>query len=330
MTAATTSRSLDPRPFAAAAYVEPVGRADELAALRGEIRNELRTLRNAIGRIGQSADAALEIAALRELVEQVLPQPSTRGGHARALRKMGVEGPSAARILRQLRDIPSDTAPSDALEHAIAKSFRVTAWPTVGTTPVLVALIGPSGVGKTTTCAKLAAHAVRDGRSVTLVACDGFRVAGTRQLERYAELMGVPFVTATNAEELARVTSSARADVVIVDTAGTRERPEERSIAQRIGKAAPAGRSRHVLLAVPAAIRARDASFVASSFATSAATALCITKLDETNCPAGILHMTAATGLPIAVLCNGPRVPEDITQATHGRIVSAIVQKRMP
>ena len=188
MTAATSTHRSDPRPFAAAVYGDPaLTRSDELAALRGELKNELRVLRTAIGRI-QSSEAAAEISALRELIEQALPEPPARGAASRRLRQIGVEGPCAARLLRQLRE-RKDGDPEQQLDDALSDAFGVAPWPIDGE-PSLVVLVGPSGVGKTTTCAKLAANAVRDGRTVTLVACDGYRVGGTRQLERYAELLG--------------------------------------------------------------------------------------------------------------------------------------------
>jgi flagellar biosynthesis protein FlhF len=136
--------------------------------------------------------------------------------------------------------------------------------------------------------------------------------------------MGADFAVATNAAEAARVLDHARADLVLVDTAGHAD-PAEDGVERWLGSATMPGRERHVLLGVPAALRAEDARRVATAFAVSRPSALCITKLDDTRTPAGIVHASTASRLPIAVVCNGPRVPEDVAPATSAVLLEALV-----
>jgi flagellar biosynthesis protein FlhF len=192
----------------------------------------------------------------------------------------------------------------------------------------MIALVGPSGVGKTTTAAKLAAKARMAGKSVTLVACDTYRVGGTAQLSQYAKLMGAECVTAKTSEELRAIIDSSPSDVVIVDTSGRPPTPDGVEIAvapQR--KGTPRTRSRHVLLCVPASIRANDAARVARRFGTLSPTSIVVTKLDETETPAGLAHAAFAAKLPVSVLCNGQRVPEDIAPATTVAVVDFVAPK---
>ena len=79
---------------------------------------------------------------------------------------------------------------------------------------------------------------------------------------------------------------------------------------------------------MPAATRAVDATRIVKSFAATAPTALAITKLDETDTPSGLVHAAFAAKLPLSVLCAGQRVPEDITAATMGGVLDAVVAKR--
>jgi flagellar biosynthesis protein FlhF len=182
----------------------------------------------------------------------------------------------------------------------------------------MIALIGPAGVGKTTTAAKLAARARMACRTVTLVGCDTFRVGAVEQLSRYADLMGASFVTARTADELQRAIDEATTDVVIVDTAGRHPTADgvEIALARTDEPARPSARARNVLLCAPASIRASDAARLAKRYGNLGPTGLCITKLDETDSPSGLVHAGWAAKLSVAVLCHGPRVPEDIAPAT--------------
>jgi len=86
----------------------------------------------------------------------------------------------------------------------------------------VAAFVGPTGVGKTTTIAKVAAHAaLRHGRTVALVAADTYRIAGVEQIRTYADLLGVPWSMAKTRTELQRALERHRdADLVLLDTAG--------------------------------------------------------------------------------------------------------------
>jgi flagellar biosynthesis protein FlhF len=193
----------------------------------------------------------------------------------------------------------------------------------------LLGLVGPAGVGKTTTAAKIAARARMAKKSVALVSCDSFRVGAMDQLGKYAHLMGARFHTATTRSELLAIVRSEDADVVIIDTSGRAVEPG--STEALLGASelrAAGGRKTGVLLCVPAALRAADATRVRRDFASSKPSALVVTKLDETDTPAGILHAWFAARLPVSACCTGQRVPEDLTPATPGLIGFSLVPDR--
>jgi flagellar biosynthesis protein FlhF len=141
------------------------------------------------------------------------------------------------------------------------------------------------------------------------------------QLGRYAELMDVRFHSATSQEELLEILAREDADVVIVDTSGRPVDPDATEAILgapevRVGTSPRTKRQVEVLLCVPAALRAADAARVHRDFAAVQPTALIVTKLDETEAPAGIVHAAFATRLPVSSLSIGQRVPEDIEPAT--------------
>ena len=88
--------------------------------------------------------------------------------------------------------------------------------------------------------------------------------------------------------------------------------------------------TRHVLLCLPAALRAQDATATVRAFAALEPTALVVTKLDETSTPSGLVHGTIASQLPVSVLCAGQSVPEHIAQATMTAILDQVMPRPAP
>lgn len=301
----------------------------------GPIRDEIRQLRErllspSIPVVPPSVLA--ELAMMRDAVEQLTPTPKKTDRLSAMLRARGIEGSAATQMQKSLRDKASDDAPAlDVLRDAIAEVVRVAAWPLANEGRRVIALVGPTGVGKTTTAAKLAAHARRDGRSVSLVACDLHRVGAVDQIRRYAELIGARFFTARDRIELLRAIEAAGTDVVIVDTAGRAPRMdglESTLTADNFSKHPETkGYARHVLLCVPASMRAGDAARVVRSYGPLTPTAIAITKIDETETPAGIVHAAAAAKRPVSVLCFGQRVPEDIAPATSAAVLDHVAPR---
>ena len=324
-------------PFALGAYTAQGAQENApgaLDVLRGEVRVEMRAMRNTIARLA-SRDMSAQLHELQSALEDLKSKaPQSKGARAIAsmLDDAGIEGPAAARMKRAMaktmRDVKYVTLVAgalmaDAWNDALRELIQVAPWPVASReSNNVIVLIGSSGVGKTTTSAKLAARFLAEGRDVTLVACDHFRVGAAHQLGRYAELMGAGFAKATNDVEMDRVVNANPKSIVIIDTAGCL--PADATLA-KLG--ARTSRNVTTLLCVPACIRARDAAFAARSFAPSGPTAICITKIDETESPAGLVHARVAASLPISILCNGPRVPEDIASATNAAIIDALGRK---
>jgi flagellar biosynthesis protein FlhF len=307
------------------------GIGDELLRLRAELRGEARALRSLLARSRVPAELLAEIATLRAAVEELLAARKAKRGDSigAAIGARGIEGPAAAALTRLAKG--KRGTPQRCLRDALRSFVRTAPWPPALAQRggrVLVGLVGPAGVGKTTTAAKLAARARMANKAVALVSCDGFRVGAIDQLGRYAELMGASFHSASSQEDLVDVLSREKADVVVVDTSGrpvaptateaVLGAPEIRREAARIFDAI------EVLLCVPASLRAADAARVNQQFAVVQPTALAVTKLDETDAPAGIAHAAFATRLPITTTCSGQRVPEDIAPATDDALAEQL------
>jgi flagellar biosynthesis protein FlhF len=187
----------------------------------------------------------------------------------------------------------------------------------------LIACVGPTGLGKTTTLAKLAARAVLQlGRSVRVVSLDNFRVGAVEQWRRYAELIGFSFDVANNPGAFHRVAHHHTEDILLVDTAGRAVGDQHSTLAGCV--AGLRDMSHEVLLVLPAWLRARDAERVASTYAAPKITGVVITKLDETDQVGGVMHASIGSDVPVSYLCNGARVPEDIHDAAMDQVLDAI------
>jgi hypothetical protein len=302
----------------------------EISALRAELRGEARALRSQIARPKVPSELLAEIATLRAAVAELLAAPKTdgAGGIEKLVRARGIEGAAAAALIRVAESddaIAEGNGTIGRLRSAAEALVETSPWPPAlmkaGT--VLIALVGPAGVGKTTTAAKLAARALMAKKTVALVSCDSFRVGAMDQLAGYADLLEARFHAATNQDELLEVLAHETADVVIVDTSGRAvdvDATEAVLGAPDVRSALATDRQVEVLLCVPASLRATDATRVHRDFAIVTPTALAVTKLDETDTPAGILHAAFATKLPVSTFCAGQRVPEDIAPATTAAV----------
>lgn len=317
----------------------PLGREDgeriDFTAIRTEVQREMRSLRGLIvQRAPEPHDDRALLAEIAELKEELRLSaelgPESSNPASRKLAMMGIERPAAKAILKTTKELEEAGAGGDALSRAIAATVRSAPWPITEVGRSLVCLVGPSGVGKTTTAAKLAARAIIDfDKTVLFVTCDAFRVGAIVQAERYANLLGAEFRAVTTRAELEQTIAASTADVVLVDTAG--RGPEERAGVESVlaSLRLPSARgatppSREVLLCLAASSRDVDARQAAKFFSGCAPSALVVTKVDETSLPSGMVHAAIATRLPIAAFTTGQRVPEDIEAAS-----AAVVNKHL-
>jgi flagellar biosynthesis protein FlhF len=185
----------------------------------------------------------------------------------------------------------------------------------------IMAVVGPTGAGKTTTIAKLAArwcmhHGSQD---LALVSTDGYRIGAREQLMTYARILGVPMYAANSGMELARALERLKSKkLVLIDTAGMGPRDvrlTEQLAALQLG----AARAR-VMLALPAQGEGHALEEIVQAFARLAPSACILTKVDEAASLGAVISTTLRHKLKIAYVCDGQRVPEDLHAAHQKRV----------
>lgn len=192
-----------------------------------------------------------------------------------------------------------------------------------------VALIGATGVGKTTTIAKLAAQfTFQAGKRVSLVSLDNYRIAAAEQLRTYAEIMGLEIDIVFGREEFDQVLSERRqSDLVLIDTAG-RSPANARQIYQ-LREVFSAHPPDEVHLVVAASTKADDVRMLLENFAPLSYDHLIVSKLDETHSLGGLYNLVRQCPLPISYFTVGQSVPEDIRTASLSFVRSWIEQGRI-
>ncbi|MBM7559043.1 flagellar biosynthesis protein FlhF [Marinitoga litoralis] len=172
-----------------------------------------------------------------------------------------------------------------------------------------VMLIGPTGVGKTTTLAKLAA--INKSKKIAIATIDLYRIAATEQLKTYAEIMDIPAsICYTPTELKTTVESLKNFDVLLIDTAG-RSHKDDMHIGE-LKMYIDASKPDFIFLTLPANMRLKDMIDVYNKFSICKPTHLIITKLDETSSYGQIPSIVNISKLPLSYITTGQVVPNDI------------------
>jgi flagellar biosynthesis protein FlhF len=196
--------------------------------------------------------------------------------------------------------------------------------------PRVIALVGPSGAGKTTTAAKLAGHlSLARGARVVLISTDVHRIGAFPQLQALGELMQVPVLTAlTPSDALAKVRQARREhDVVIIDTpACSGPGPVWESLLDTLIAVEP----EELLLTLAANTKPSDVQRTARHYgATLPLGGVVVTKLDESGDPGILVNVAWRFQTPVVWLGTGPDIPADLEAATPQQLVNRVWSTRL-
>jgi flagellar biosynthesis protein FlhF len=189
----------------------------------------------------------------------------------------------------------------------------------------VVALVGPTGVGKTTTIAKLAAnYRLREKRRVGLITVDTYRVAAVEQLRTYADIIDLPMeVVATPREMREAVARMSHLDLVLMDTAGRSPRDEVKI--QELKSMLLEAEPDEVHLVLSSTAGAKSLISTAEKFADVGTTALLLTKLDEAHSLGHLVSLVRECQLPVSYLTDGQNVPDDIQIAEKAAMAEMLL-----
>jgi len=318
-------------PVVAAAAVMAAPAVTAAAAAAHAVPQPVAASSAAGGDVGLG-DMQRELKDLRRMLESGLAGLAGMTGNDKRLRE-----PLRQRVLEELSamDIAPDVAMALAALAPLHSSLKdpahiklallVKHLPVVSDLGSLnggiVAVVGPTGAGKTTTIAKLAArwcmqHGVAD---LALVSTDSYRVGARDQLKTFARAIGAPLHAVNSGKELAlELQRLGSKKFILIDTAGMGPR-DFRLVEQLAALKSGAPRAR-ILLALPAQGEAHALDEIVRAFARAAPAACIITKIDEAASLGAVISAALRHRLQIAYLCDGQRIPADLHAAHQKRV----------
>jgi len=212
---------------------------------------------------------------------------------------------------------------AEQIERLLPTAGPITRTKTNG--PHVVALIGPTGVGKTTTIAKLAAKLKLDeNRKVGLITIDTYRIAAVDQLKKYADIIGSPLKVVASPEDLRQAVASMRdCDFVLIDTAG--RSPKDKLKLNELKTFLDAASPEEVHLVLSTVVSRESLDLAIEKFNDVRVDKLIFTKLDEARHVGAVLGVVRSVGRPLSYITVGQDVPADIEVARGKRLAQMIL-----
>lgn len=190
----------------------------------------------------------------------------------------------------------------------------------------IAAFVGPTGVGKTTTVAKLAANfSLREGRRVALITADTYRIAALEQLKTYADIIGVPLDIVYTPQELKEAIARHRdKDLILVDTAG--RSPKNQQQLQELQELLAVEPAMQVYLVMSTTTKYKEALDVVTRFSVCSPTKYLFTKIDEAANLGTIINLLYRFPVSLSYITTGQNVPDDIEIADPQKLVNMILR----
>ena len=189
----------------------------------------------------------------------------------------------------------------------------------------VIMFIGPTGVGKTTTMAKLGAiYALREDYKVAFITIDTYRIAATEQLKKYAGIMKIPIHVVNDQKAFKDVINNEKSEIILVDTSG-RSHKNELKISEIKSYADMVEYDFEKILCVSANTKKNDLKDIFKAFGKINFNSVIITKVDESSYIGSVIDVADKFKKPISYYTNGQEVPNDIYVAEPNKIVDMII-----
>lgn len=217
----------------------------------------------------------------------------------------------------------------DQLTSEVMKSVQTTSFlreTNESDTKKICALVGPTGVGKTTTLAKIASHFILKGKKkVGLINLDAFKVGANEQLQTYAQILNVPYRSVSTKDELKMALKDFKSlDLIFIDTAG-RSQKDTQALRELKEFFMDAEETIEPLLCLSSSIRETENLEIINRFGIFNPKSIAITKLDESVTHGSLLNIAVNSSMPLSFFTTGQRVPDDIEEASSERVAALVM-----
>ncbi len=244
-----------------------------------------------------------------------------------------IEGTYAGQLVDELDgsvkpDMPIDYLLSVVYQKMVLKFGQAKTIQPAENGPKLVYFIGPTGVGKTTTIAKIASRfSVVEKKKIVLLTADTYRIAAAEQLRTYANILDVPFrIIYTPQEIRSAIEDYAAYDYIFVDTSGhSQKNTDQRDDTIALLHAADEQAEKEIYLVVSATTKYKDLLNIADTYRKLTDFRLVFTKLDETQCQGNLFNLHLHTDAPMSYVTCGQNVPDDIGEFDAQKTVKLLL-----
>lgn len=285
----------------AQSFTSPASNTDSSA----EMINELKNIKQFM--VQQIKEEQLP-EAIRLVKEQLAAQEVAPDIQAELLGKL------MARI-QSSNEQTLETISQMAREEIVALINRKLIKPVVED-PEIICFIGPTGVGKTTTIAKIAAdYMLTKDKKVGLITADTYRIAAVEQLKTYGSILNIPVKVVESSEDLTKAIEDFHTcDIILMDTAGRNY--QQTQYIEELRRLLPASSKMQIHLVLSLTAKYEDMKKIIDNFGSISTDELLLTKRDETSSSGAILNLIYHYGIPIRHIANGQNVPDDIVAFT--------------
>lgn len=195
--------------------------------------------------------------------------------------------------------------------------------------PEIICFIGPTGVGKTTTIAKIAAdYMLTKNKKVGLITADTYRIAAVEQLKTYGSILNIPVKVIESSIDLTKaIEDFHNCDIILMDTAGRNY--QQMQYIEELKQLLPNAGKVQIHLVLSLTAKYEDMKKIINNFRSVSMDELLLTKMDETSSLGAIVNLICHYDIPIRYIANGQNVPDDIMRFTSELVADFILGDKM-
>ncbi|WP_298837177.1 flagellar biosynthesis protein FlhF [Clostridium sp.] len=276
-----------------------------------KLMSEMIKMKTMIGKLSQE----------RELSHSDKPYDNQKNDIEKILRENDVDSENIENIMMEIENNTNDVTYLEKLKIVLKDMIHVIKPKLQGR----IVLVGPTGVGKTTTIAKLAGRlALVEGKKVGLITVDTYRIGAVEQLKTYADIMNLPFKVVYNMNDMDdAIETMSECEVVLIDTTGrsSKNRMQIAELRTFVEKAD----TKNIQLVLSATTKNKDLKYIIEGYQILNYNSIIVTKLDETSTYGSILNILETAKIPLSFVSTGQNVPDDIKELSVDSIINLIL-----